>query len=145
MSQETAGQVGEVGPREAQAILEREPDAVLVDVRSKVEYDYVGHPPQAINIPWKDAPDWRVDPGFAGKVRDGIKALAGGDAPPESRTVLTLCRSGGRSRSAAEELQRHGFRRVVNVAEGFEGDLDQHRHRSNLNGWRFHGLPWEQT
>jgi hypothetical protein len=30
------------------------------------------------------------------------------------------------------------------MLHGFEGDLDEHFHRSTLNGWRFDGLPWEQ-
>jgi hypothetical protein len=30
------------------------------------------------------------------------------------------------------------------VDEGFEGELDEHHHRSSTGGWRFRGLPWEQ-
>ncbi len=41
--------------------------------------------------------------------------------------------------------KRKGFRRVYNVLHGFEGDLDEHHQRGRLNGWRFDGLPWEQT
>ena len=33
----------------------------------------------------------------------------------------------------------------VNVAEGFEGDLDGERHRGNLNGWKARGLSWRQS
>ena len=60
-------------------------------------------------------------------------------------TVLTLCRSGKRSMLAATLLEEQGYKDTVNIAEGFEGDPDGNRHRGNLNGWRFHGLPWEQT
>jgi hypothetical protein len=34
---------------------------------------------------------------------------------------------------------------VYNVIHGFEGDMDESRHRCTKNGWRFDGLPWEQT
>jgi len=58
--------------------------------------------------------------------------------------VLAICRSGKRSHVAAEHLREQGFREGYNVVEGFEGDLDTRRHRSTINGWRFHNLPWEQ-
>jgi len=49
-----------------------------------------------------------------------------------------------RSLDAGELLLLEGFTRVYNVLEGFEGELDDHHHRSAAGGWRFHGLPWEQ-
>jgi hypothetical protein len=42
-------------------------------------------------------------------------------------------------------LERHVFPEVYNVVTGFEGDLDETHYRSTKNGWRFDGLPWEQT
>jgi len=30
------------------------------------------------------------------------------------------------------------------VQEGVEGDLDPSGQRGHFNGWRFHGLPWQQ-
>jgi rhodanese-related sulfurtransferase len=58
---------------------------------------------------------------------------------------MAICRSGTRSRLAAEELARHGFSRVFNIAEGFEGPLDADKHRNAVGGWRYRGLPWEQS
>lgn len=126
-------------------MLRDDPQAVLLDVRSQVEFSYVGHPPGAINIPWKDAPDWCVDDRFVNKVRAALAERFPARERPEDIPVLALCRSGARSRSAGEALQEQGFTRVYNVAEGFEGDLDEHRHRNTVNGWRVHGLPWEQS
>ena len=60
-------------------------------------------------------------------------------------TILTICRSGKRSMLAAQLLEAQGYKHTANIAEGFEGDLDENHHRGNVNGWRFHGLPWEQT
>ena len=61
------------------------------------------------------------------------------DAP-----VLLICRSGKRSLEAGKALIDNGFADVYNIAEGFEGELDEAHHRSTTGGWRFHGLPWEQ-
>lgn len=136
--------VEDIGPKAAWKILESDANAVLLDVRSKVEFDYVGHPPGALNIPWKEAPDWKVDPRFVEKVRAAL-AQRGSSRPEGESNILAMCRSGARSRAAAEALAAAGFVHVTNIAEGFEGDLDEQRHRGNRNGWRFHGLPWEQT
>lgn len=133
----------EVSPPQAWALLQQDPAAVLLDVRSSLEFDYVGHPLGAVHVPWKEAPGWQQNPDFVAQVR---AALVGrGADPPEAVTILALCRSGGRSQQAAEELARHGFTRLYNILEGFEGDRDPHKHRGTLGGWRFHGLPWEQS
>ncbi|MEX2524539.1 MAG: rhodanese-like domain-containing protein [Gammaproteobacteria bacterium] len=129
---------------EAWALLNENEDAVMLDVRTTMEYEYVGHPPDAVLLPWKEAPDMQVDPEFVDKARDVLrKARPGRD--PEDLVVLTLCRSGGRSKAAGEALAENGFRNVINVVEGFEGDKDENNHRGNINGWRYHNLPWEQS
>jgi rhodanese-related sulfurtransferase len=56
-----------------------------------------------------------------------------------------ICRSGRRSAEAGRYLEKKGFPEVYNVQFGFEGEMDETRHRSTKNGWRFDGLPWEQT
>ena len=137
-------EIPEVLPKEAAEILKTDSQSVLLDVRSRVEFDYVGHPPGAINVPWQEPPSWEVVPDFYARVRQRFAEL-NADVPPESLTVLTLCRSGGRSRDAAMELARHGFSKAINIAEGFEGGLDENRQRGKLGGWRYHNLPWEQT
>jgi len=64
---------------------------------------------------------------------------ASGAAP-----VVLICRSGVRSLEAGKALIEAGVKDVYNVAEGFEGQMDEKHHRSSLGGWRYHGLPWEQ-
>ncbi len=130
--------------REAWQLLQDDPRAVMVDVRSHMEFLFIGHPVGAINIPWIDEPDWTINPHFAVEVRKlilgGLDHREGGRNVP----VILICRSGKRSLEAGEELLRQGFHEVYNVADGFEGELDEHHHRSSLGGWRFEGLPWEQ-
>jgi rhodanese-related sulfurtransferase len=137
--------VEEVKPPEAWELLARNPQALLLDVRSRVEFDYVGHPPGAVNIPWKEPPLWAVDTHFVDKVRAALTAMHPDLKRIEDVPILALCRSGQRSRTAGEVLQAAGFTRVYNIAEGFEGDRDQNQHRNTINGWRVHKLPWVQT
>jgi rhodanese-related sulfurtransferase len=46
---------------------------------------------------------------------------------------------------AAKALEEAGYQLLINIVDGFEGALDEHKHRGNLGGWRFQGLPWEQS
>ena len=131
-----------IPPPEAWHVLGQDPNAILIDVRSKVEFDYVGHPIGAVHVAWKEYPDWKENAAFVDQVQAAL-AANGGDTP--SRPLLMLCRSGVRSLAAAQALATAGYTATYNVSEGFEGDKDDDRHRGNINGWRFHRLPWEQT
>lgn len=131
-------------PQEAWQLIQDEPRGILVDVRSDMEYLFVGHPVGAIHIPWIDYPDWNLNPNFVTEIR---KLVLGGichEAVESSAPILLICRSGKRSLEAGNLLIQEGFCGVYNVAEGFEGELDEHHHRGMSGGWRFHGLPWEQ-
>lgn len=130
-------------PQQAYDLLEANASAVLIDVRSSMEYLFVGHARGSVHVPWIDEPDWVVDPHFPAHVR---KVMLGGLAHGEHKSspVVLICRSGKRSQEAGEMLLENGFNEVYNVLEGFEGELDHEHHRSTLGGWRFHGLPWEQ-
>lgn len=133
----------EIRPPEAWAILQADTAAILIDVRSRMEFDYVGHAPIAQHVSWAEPPDWKVIPGFADRVRALLAKKSAGRA--EDLQILAICRSGARSRAAGQALLAAGFANVYNVLEGFEGDRDPNKHRGAINGWRFHGLPWEQS
>ncbi len=137
--------IKEISSQQAWEILEDDPQAVLLDVRTCMEYEYVGHPINAMHIPWMDAPDWNIDAGFVDKVRDALLKRSEPDKNPESTAILAICRSGKRSRAAAEELASHGFNYLYNIEDGFEGDMDNKKHRNTINGWRVANLPWEQS
>ena len=123
-------------PKEALDLLQQNPDAVLVDCRSEMEFLFVGHPAGAHHVAWNDGPDWAINPHFVGQVQK-IASL--------NRPVVLICRSGQRSIDAGIALEKAGFSEVINVLEGFEGPLDERHQRSKISGWRFHGLPWEQV
>lgn len=131
-------------PRQAWALLQENPRAILVDVRSNMEFLFVGHPKGAVHIPWIDEPDWVVNPNFVRQIRElmlgGIISGAGAGGAP----IILICRSGKRSVEAGRALLQAGLHDVYNVLDGFEGELDEKHQRSSLGGWRFEGLPWEQ-
>lgn len=123
-------------PKEAFDFLKKNPEAVFIDVRSDIEHMFVGHPQNAMLIPWIDGPDWEVNPDFVPQVKK---------AASMDRPVVLICRSGKRSVDAGNALEQAGLKDVYNVLHGFEGDLDDGHHRNSINGWRFEGLPWVQT
>ncbi len=137
--------IPELTPVEAHEMLQRLNDAILVDVRSTMEFEYVGHPQGAMHLPLKEAPDWQTRPDFVAQLKNRLATETDAGSKPEELTLLMLCRSGKRSEQAAELLLAEGFQRVYNILEGFEGDLDSDGHRNTVNGWRFHGLPWVQS
>ena len=124
---------------EAWSGLADDPDAVLIDVRTDAEWNFVGLPDVTSigndfrTIQWIRFPDGSPNPDFLAQVADGLR--------PDQH-VLFLCRSGARSRAAAQALIGAGFTRVSNITAGFEGDLDADGHRHG--GWKDH-LPWRQS
>ncbi len=124
-------------PKQSWNLLQHNAHAVLVDVRTKMEHTFVGHPPGAIHIPWKEAPDWQLNQNFVAEVKKA--------APDINAPVLLLCRSGQRSLDAAKALEQAGYQHLINIVDGFEGPLDENKHRGNLGGWRYQGLPWLQS
>jgi rhodanese-related sulfurtransferase len=155
-----SNQVKTLTPPEAWELMKSDQRAVLIDVRSSMEFLFVGHPKGSVHVPWIDAPEWTVNPHFVAEwidapewtvnphfVAEVRKVMLGGiglggagqDAP-----VVLICRSGKRSLEAGKLLLENGFTEVYNISEGFEGELDEQHHRCTSGGWRFHGLPWEQ-
>ncbi|MDZ7712564.1 MAG: rhodanese-like domain-containing protein [Rhodovibrio sp.] len=136
------GYAGDVSPDTAWEILQDDPTAKLVDVRTEPEITFVGLPDlgaldkAVVTVAWKTYPGMAANPRFVEEV------AAAGVQPAD--TVLLLCRSGQRSAAAAKALSARGFQRCYNVAEGFEGDKDADGHRASHNGWKVRGLPWSQ-
>ena len=131
-------------PVEAWEMLEANQRVVMIDVRSSMEYLFVGHPRGSVHVPWIDAPSWTVNPDFITEVRKVMLGGIGIGEHGDDAPVVLICRSVKRSLEAGKLLINNGFTTVYNVEEGFEGELDGEHHRSTVGGWRFHGLPWEQ-
>lgn len=126
--------------------LEANQKAVLIDVRTRAEWAFVGLPDlsalsrRPVLVEWLTFPENRANPEFVEQLSE---MLAGVGADHDTELYF-LCRSGGRSLQAAKAMAVAGFRRCHNVAEGFEGPLDPSRHRGTHSGWKAEGLPWSQ-
>jgi rhodanese-related sulfurtransferase len=122
------------------------PNAVLIDVRTRAEWTFVGLPDlnevgkRVLTVEWQTCPESKVDAGFSERM---TKALDAAGATKDSE-LFFICRSGARSRMAAEAMANVGYRRSRNVADGFEGPLDADRHRGQVAGWKAAGLAWVQ-
>jgi len=124
---------GALTPTEAHALMQA--GAKLVDVRTLPELLYVGRVPGSLPVEWQTYPGNHLNPEFLAQLAQVAK--------PED-TLMFICRSGGRSHSAAAAAVQAGWRESYNVLEGFEGDKDAAQHRGALGGWRKAGLPWVQ-
>jgi rhodanese-related sulfurtransferase len=144
---ETGRYGGDVAPADAWAALSEDRTAVLIDVRTRAEWSFVGLPSLAalgknpITLEWQVFPSMAVNPDFV-EVLDGALAKAGFD---RDAPLFFLCRSGARSRNAAIAMTEAGWSRCYNIATGFEGGLDPTGHRGTVSGWKADGLPWTQS
>lgn len=127
------GYAGDVTPQQAWDWVQSG-QAVLVDVRSDAEREWVGQVPGAAAVAWKQWPGMAMNAAFDAQLRSAV---------PEGGRVVLLCRSGVRSIAAARRATELGLA-AYNILEGFEGDADAAGQRGKKGGWRFHGLPWKQ-
>jgi rhodanese-related sulfurtransferase len=128
---------GAVTPQEAYALLQSEPHAKLIDVRTGAERDWVGR--VALAESRHGAVQWSLYPGGAPNP-DFLAQLA--QQAGRDDVLLFLCRSGVRSRHAAKLATENGYRHAYDILEGFEGDKDADGHRKTVGGWCKAGLPW---
>ena len=138
-----------VTAQEAYAMWKADPERIkILDVRTPEEYIFVGHSDMAMNIPLlfikyqlqagKNAPAIEPNHKF-------ISSAKGLFAPTD--TLLVMCRSGGRSALAVNQLAKAGFVNVYNIIDGMEGDnVDDpgsvYNRKRMRNGWKNSGLPW---
>jgi rhodanese-related sulfurtransferase len=134
--------VENVAPAQTWEALQADEDAQLVDVRTDVEWTFVGLPDlgsagkQTLLIPWQVYPTMQLNGSFEENLRAaGLTA---------EHKIYFICRSGARSMAAAEAARSAGFPHVFNVADGFEGPPDVEGHRGTTAGWKANGLPWRQ-
>jgi rhodanese-related sulfurtransferase len=127
------GYAGDVSPNTAYEWMQSG-QAVMVDVRSDAEREWVGFVPGAVPVAWKQWPGMAMNPLFD----EAVKAAAGG------KKIVLLCRSGVRSIAAAQRATQLGLE-AYNILEGFEGDANPDGHRGSQGGWRMRGLPWRQN
>lgn len=130
---------GDIPPTEAQDRLKKNPNAVLVDVRTQPEWTFVGVPQvdRLVRLSWQVYPQMEINARFVEEIE--------GMSLAKDTEIMLICRSGARSASAATALSKAGFSNCWNVSEGFEGDKDSQGQRGRTNGWKASGLPWVQS
>lgn len=144
-----ASEIKMLAPDAVWDALKSKADAVLVDVRTQFEWSYIGIPDltsigkEPILIEWKSLPLMEQNETFA----EDLDNVFADNQPSE---IYFLCRSGVRSHAAAGLMQAHYAARgqkteCINIAEGFEGDIDSNGHRGTIGGWKSHGLAWRQS
>ena len=146
----------DVTPREAYQMLQKDPEhTFVVDTRTQFEYQDVGHPEGAYNIPYEfytdqlksvgeDAYEYKrvVNATYCEDLRELFK--------PQTDSLLIICRSGGRSIKAVNLAVDCGFdpEKTYNILGGFEGDTVEDPTspffgKRMVGGWRLEGLPWK--
>lgn len=129
---------GALAPAEAFELLQLDPAARLIDVRTRAELDWVGRPlvgdGQYVAIEWLDYPGGKVNPDFIPQLKQAVTSL---DTP-----LLFLCRSAARSKLAATAAAQAGFTQAFDLLEGFEGAKNSQGLRKTVEGWCYHNLPW---
>ena len=134
--------VENIAPRKVWDVLQTDPKARLVDVRTEAEWNHVGLPDlkaagkEPALISWQLPPQMAVNADFVAQMRQA-------GFTPEHH-IFFLCRSGVRSLAAAQAMQAAGFGHVYNIADGFEGPPDGQGQRGQVAGWQADGLPWRQ-
>jgi rhodanese-related sulfurtransferase len=139
-------QIESLSVEETWARLESDAGSVLIDVRTGAEWAFVGLPDlsslgkRPVLVEWQDFPAGQQNTAFVDRLGEALAAIGA----HKDDELFFVCRSGGRSLSAARAMAAAGFSRCRNVADGFEGPLDPNRHRGTLGGWKAKGLPWVQ-
>ncbi len=128
------GYAGDIWPELAWQWVQQQ-QALLIDVLTDAEREWVGFVPGALGLAWKQWPGMAINSQFDA----GIQALGA-----DGKKLVLLCRSGVRSVAAAQRATDLGVA-AYNILEGFEGDPDSNAQRGKLGGWRHHGLPWQQN
>lgn len=139
--------VDDVDVRQVWEALSADQDAVLIDVRTVAEWNFVGFPDlgsigkRVLLVEWQRYPDMTVNTAFLDNLGEALADLG----VDRDAALYFICRSGARSRSAAQAALAGGYPQVHNVAGGFEGMLGPERHRGCVDGWKAEGLPWIQS
>lgn len=133
---------GDISPNDAWDMLKSKENCSLLDCRSIAEWQFVGVPDltdiekKTIFIEWQSFPMMQKNENF-------LQEIVNAGVNKDTKLII-MCRSGARSRSAAEYLTNQGYTNCYNIAVGFEGSHDGNSHRGKVNGWKFSDLPWKQ-
>jgi len=127
-----------------------ENEILFLDIRTRAELAVVGMPTVAdANVPFMfmaEPMTWNDEWGGFEMTRNldflnTVKRRLEEKRLSRDDRIFLMCRSGGRSASAADLLTQAGFTNVYSVVDGYEGDTAKNGERI-LNGWKNSNLPW---
>jgi rhodanese-related sulfurtransferase len=113
--------------------LKTNPNSVVLDVRTEEEWNGVGKPDaESLNsktffISLLIGADRKKNENF---IKDFLQKKIS-----KKDNILVICRSGVRSMAAAKLLQQEGYKNLVNISDGFEGNP------ATGEGWKKSNLP----
>lgn len=152
---------------EAYDMLNTVPDTYLIDVRTRAEYQLVGHPINAYLFPYmfmgNKLRKKNEKHGYGINIKNKAFTEEIGKVFKKTDNLLIISRDGRRSALAVKELMDAGFKKTYDVKNGFEGPefpffkdsnrqkfyrqlakrnkIDGFNHRRHY-GWQWWGLPW---
>lgn len=136
------GYAGDVDVVTAWESVKNSPSAVLVDVRTQAEWNFVGVPDLSSADKQPVLIEWQIFPTM--ELNESFEEMIVAATPDRLAPIFFLCRSGARSKSAAISMTQAGYKKCYNIAQGFEGPHDRKQHRGSVDGWKACGLPWVQ-
>ncbi len=123
-------------------MLSRIKDSILIDVRTREEWNFVGKPDltsigkEVVFLSWRFCPDMSINSNFANELKELCNI--------NNNLMFFICRSGHRSFEAASSIFAEVGKNCYNITDGFEGVSSSKDHHNSLNGWKFNQLPWFQ-
>jgi rhodanese-related sulfurtransferase len=141
---------GDVTPKQAWQMVQKDPEhTFIVDVRTRVEYQDIGHPVGAYHIPYKFYTTQVGKRGYKKALNKNFGKDLLARFNPKTDTLLLMCRSAKRTIAASTAAVDAGFKedKVFNILGGFEGDKVKAKDspfggKRMVGGWRLEGLPW---
>lgn len=137
-----------VTPSEAYEMVQQG-NTYIIDVRTRAEYQIIGHPQNTCNIPYKFWTGKFDEIKYGMTVNPDFQKDLLSRFNPETDKLIFMCRSGKRSCLACIQAIKAGWaaENVVNMLGGFEGDKVKNANsiyngQRKLGGWRNEGLPW---
>lgn len=140
----------EITPLETYAMIKKDPAHIkIVDVRTRAEYQFIGHPEGAYLVPLKFFSNTFKKKGYLLVDNTSFSDDIMKRFDPKADKLFFLCRSGTRAAIALNAVVKAGWSadRVYVILGGFEGGKLKDKNsvfngQRSGGGWRNEGLPW---
>ena len=122
--------IRELLTRDIQQFIIQNPNSVLIDVRSKDEWENIGKPDgNKINLETFFLSIKNVQ----GEINQNFFQEFENLKIDKKKVILIMCKAGGRSLLVSKILDKEDYN-CINISDGFEGNDEK-------NGWKNSGLP----